>query len=422
MNPEQIRKRLAEIQASLDGIVAGEEGYSTEQLEMIAKLDGEFEQLNAQLEAAEKVEAMKAKSTESKGRKTAPVATTTPRVEVVRDAKQRFGGFNSSGDFLMAVKEAASGKYAPQFQSAAYEKNGEDGGFLVPEEISQEIVKKIESRDSLFASTRQFKVSGNALTLSLDESQPWNAGVQAYWVAEGAALTGTKPKFTQGSWRLNKLGALVQATDELLDDATALESYIKAAAPEAIMYKLNGAILSGDGVGKPQGIINSPFTVTVSKESGQAADTIVVRNIIKMYNRMIPAARARAVWYINPQCEDQLMTMVDDNGNFIYLAPGSQMNQSPYGLLLGRPVIPLMSGIPQLGDLGDIVFADLSYYYSISKASGVKSAESIHLLFDREITSYRFTMRVDGKCPFKSPVTTEFGSHQMSAFVQLEAR
>lgn len=141
-----------------------------------------------------------------------------------------------------------------------------------------------------------------------------------------------------------------------------------------------------------------------------------------MYNRMIPSARAGAVWYINAQCEDQLMTMKDDNDNFIYLAPGSQMNQSPYGLLLGRPVIPLMSGIPALGDLGDIMFANLSYYYSISKSSGVKSAESIHLLFDREITSYRFTMRVDGKCPFKSPVTTEFGAHQMSGFVQLEAR
>jgi hypothetical protein len=29
---------------------------------------------------------------------------------------------------------------------------------------------------------------------------------------------------------------------------------------------------------------------------------------------------------------------------------------------------------------------------------------------------------VDGKCPFQSPVTTEFGSYAMSAFVDLAAR
>lgn len=421
MNPEQIRARLLEIQGDLEGLSAGDAGYSEEQMKQIETLNAEFEGLTAQLEAAEKVEAMKAKATASTGRKTTPSAT--PRVEIVRDAKQRFGGFDSSGDFLMAVKRAGTvGEIDKRFQNVAYEKTGEDGGFLVPEEIGQSIVKKLESNESLMAGTTSFKVSGNALTLQLDESQPWNQGVQAYWTAEGATIAGSKPSFTQASWRLQKLAALVTATDELLDDATALESYIKSAAPAAIMHKLNSSIISGNGAGKPQGIINSPFTVTVAAEGGQAADTIVARNIIKMYSRMIPSARANAAWYMNAQCEAQLMTMVDDNDNFIYLAPGSQMNQSPYGLLLGRPVYPLMSGIPALGDLGDIIFADLKYYYMIEKAVGVKSASSIHLNFDKELTSFRFSLRVDGKCPFKTPVTTEFGAHQMSAFVQLAAR
>ena len=81
-----------------------------------------------------------------------------------------------------------------------------------------------------------------------------------------------------------------------------------------------------------------------------------------------------------------------------------------------------MGGMPALGDVGDILFADLSYYYMIRKAAGIKSATSIHLYFDKEITAFRFSLRLDGKCPFTSPVTTEFGSYQMSAFVALEAR
>jgi HK97 family phage major capsid protein len=82
----------------------------------------------------------------------------------------------------------------------------------------------------------------------------------------------------------------------------------------------------------------------------------------------------------------------------------------------------MMAGMPALGDLGDIIFGDLSYYYMIRKAAGVKSATSIHLHFDKEITSFRFSLRLDGKCPYQAPVTTEFGSYSMSAFVQLEAR
>ena len=421
MTPEQIRARLLEIQNELEGMNASAIGYSEEQVEGINALNAEFEGLTTQLETAEKVEAMKAKATASAGRKVTAVAP-TPRVEVgINRATDRFGGFNSSGDFLMAVKRAGThGDIDKRFQNVSYEKSGEDGGFLVPEEISQAIVKKLESSESLMAGTTSYKVGGNALTLTLDESQPWNQGIQAYWLAEGAAFTATKASFTQASLRLNKLGALVTATDELLDDATALESYIKTSAPAAIMHKLNSAIISGNGAGKPQGFINSPFAVTVAAEGGQAVDTIVARNIIHMYSRMIPDARA--AFYINAGAEEQLYLMKDDVGNFIYLAPGSQMNQSPYGTLMGRPVIPMMSGMPALGDLGDIVFANLKYYYMIEKAAGVKSASSIHLNFDKELTSFRFSLRVDGKCPFKTPVTTEFGAHSMSGFVLLAAR
>ncbi len=324
----------------------------------------------------------------------------------------------------MAVKKAGqTGEVDKRFLgSAAFEKVGEDGGFLVPEEISTSILKKMEGDESLMAKTTAIQVGGNALTINVDENQPWNGGVTAYWTAEGATITGSKPAFKQASWRLQKLAAMVTATDELLEDATALESYIKVSAPNAIMHQINKAILNGNGIGKPLGIIQSPFAVTIEQEDMQADDTVVAANILKMYSRMFPQSRANAAWLVNPEVEEQLRVMQDPVGNYIYISPGGQMNQSPYGMLLGRPVIPLMAGSPALGDVGDIIFADLSYYYMIRKAGGIKSATSIHLLFDKEQTAFRFSMRVDGKCPFQSPVTTEFGSYQMSAFVLLEAR
>lgn len=292
----------------------------------------------------------------------------------------------------------------------------------MPEEISNAIIKKLAGDDSLFARTRQFTVSqGNTLSLPIDENQPWNSGIRAYWLDEGAKLTATKNKLGRAEFKLKKLGAMVELTDELLEDAPAMEAYIMQECPVAIMHALNEAILTGDGVGKPTGLLNSPFTVTVTKESGQLADTLLARNVTNMYSRMFPAARAGAVWMINASVEPHLLTLKDDNGNFIYLAPGSQMNQSPYGLLLGRPVIPMMSCLPGIGDPGDIIFVNLNYYFTLLKR-GIKQATSIHMKFDSEITAFRFTMRVDGNVPFKTPVTTQYGAYQMSAFVKLATR
>lgn len=427
MKPEQIRARLAEIAAMLDTFEASETGYTEEQRTEVKALNEEFLSLTAQLETAESIEAMKLKAATPAPRKTVS-PNPEPRIEVAAPRNARFGGFSNSGDWLMAVKRAGQTSEVDKRllqMSVAQEKIGEDGGFLVPEELSDQILKKLDVQESLMSSCTTLQVSGNALTINVDETQPWNQGIQAYWTAEGAPITESKASFKQASWRLQKLACLVKATDELLDDATALGSYIQNAAPNAFMHKINSAILSGNGSGKPLGIINSPFAVTVSAESMQTADTVNATNVIKMYGRMFPGSRSNAAWYINPGVEDQLRLMTDPNGNYIYIAPGgfgNQITASPYGTLLGRPVIPLMGSMPAIGDLGDIIFADLSYYYMIRKAAGIKSATSIHLLFDKEQTAFRFSMRVDGKCPFQAPVTTEFGSFQMSAVVLLQAR
>jgi len=418
MNLEQMRARLAAVVAELNKLNAVE-NLGKEEIETINSLHTEFENLKSGIEAKEKLEAVNAlANTSSRKVEATPVA----KVEVLPSRKDKNGGFENFGDFLKSVKSAANGNIDKRFQNTLFEKNGEDGGFLVPEDMLGSVTKKLGSEESLLAKTRQFSVSGNSLTLPTDETAPWNGGVSAYWIAEGNPYTDSKGKIGQASLKLHKLGAMIKITDELSEDTVALESFMLAMAPEAIMHTVNSAIISGNGVGKPMGILNSAFKITASKEVGQAADTIVAKNIIKMYSKMIPSARAGAAWYVNAGCEEQLRLMKDDLGNFIYLAPGSQMNQSVYGQLLGLPVIPMIGSLPQLGDEGDIILANLSYYYTIVKSGGLKQAVSSHLYFDRDIQAYKFTMRLDGNCPFKSPVTTEFGNHQMSAFVTLEAR
>jgi HK97 family phage major capsid protein len=393
MNLEEMRKRLGEIQAKLTEFAALE-NYSEQDVQEIDELNTEFKGLKSTVE----------------------------KIEVIASQKDRNGGFSNFGEFLGSVRKAASGHKDKRFDNTAFERSGEDGGFLIPSDFMSQIHKKIMGDDSLLARTTQFRVSGNSLSLPTDENAPWLGGIQAFWTDEGAVISDTKARFGKASWKLHKLAALVKLTDELAEDATALESYVVNQAPVSMTYVINKSIISGDGVGKPEGMLNSGYKVVVAKESGQLADTVVAANVLKMYSRLLPNSRSRAAWFINPAVESELRVMRDPAGNYIYLAPGSQMNQTPYGLLLGLPVIPLLGGMPALGDQGDIILADLSSYYTITKASGIKQDMSAHLYFDQAVNAYRFLFRVDGRCPYKSPVTTELGAYQMSAIITLADR
>jgi HK97 family phage major capsid protein len=419
MNLEQMRARLGQIVAKLNEF-QNLDSFEDETVTEINALNDEFVSLKKNIETKEKLEAMSA-SSNAPVRKTASEATTpVARIEV---GAPKNNGFKSFGEFLASVKKAAGGEMDKRFTNTMTTSVDAEGGFLVPDEFMTDVTKRLESDESLLAKTKQFVVSSNNLTLPKDESQPWTGGVQASWLGENAQYTATTPNtLSEVSFKLSKLGALIHITDELISDSVALESYIRGMAPASIMHKINEAIISGNGIGKPSGLLSSTFRVTVPKEVGQVADSIVARNVIKMYSRMLPASRGAAVWYMNAGCEEQLRGMVDDNGNFIYLAPGSQMNQSPYGLLLGRPVMPMIGSLPQLGDEGDIIFADLSYYYTIVKSGGMKQAVSSHLKFDYDVQSFKFTMRLDGKVPFATPVTTQYGAYTMSGIVTLAAR
>lgn len=411
MDKAKILARLKEISARVEEIKNGE--MTSEIVNEAKSLGAEFNELKSTLDGIEAIEGISFAAGTST-RQTAP-ASGAP-VAAKKD------DFKNYGDFLGAVRTSAvSGRNDSRFENTMFEKNGEEGGFLVPENMGTEVQRVLASEDSLLARCRRINVSTNNLVLPIDELTPWTGGILAYWIGEGEKYIESKTKFSQASWRLHKLGVLVKVTDELLEDAVALESYIRELAPQAIMHELNDVIISGNGVGKPEGILNSSFRVTVAKESAQTLD-LVVENIVKMYSRMLPTSRAKAVWFVHPELEEKMRLLVDGNGNFIYLAPGSQLNNSPYGTLMGRPVVPMMNALSTAGDEGDIIFADLSYFYVIMKTNGMKQAISTHVYFERDITAYKFTLRIDGKVPFKAPIETQKGAYKMSGIVTLEAR
>lgn len=415
---EKLRARLGVITARFEEL-KNVENISAH-LEEINNLKEEFKTSSAEISALEALEEI-SNSASVSSRKVSPVEPAIPRIQVV-DRFEKTGGFKNMGEMALAVKDyALNQKIDNRLQNSThFSFNGEDGGFMIPDDFLSAIEKKMGGDESLVVKARQFQTSSNNLSLPIDEKQPWNGGIAAYWTGEGDRITESKLAIGKAKFEMHKLAVFAKVTDELLEDATSLESYLKETAPDAINYKINSAIINGDGNAKPIGILQSGFKISVAKESGQAADTIVYRNLIKMKSRLL----GNGVWLAHPACREQLMALKDDNDNFIYMS-GTQFanaSVSPFETLLGLPIVYMSGSMPALGDEGDIILANMSYYWYVAKLGGAKSSMSTHLFFDRDITAFKYTIRLDGKCPFKSPVTTENGSYQMSGFVTIADR
>jgi HK97 family phage major capsid protein len=344
--------------------------------------------------------------------------------------------FSSLGEQLRAIIDSSrlGGSIDPRLTARnAVSGLGEgvpsDGGFLVQQDFTTELLKRIYETGILASKCRKIPISpmANGLRMNaIDETSRANGsrwgGVQAYWENEADATTETKPKFRKMELTLNKLMGLCYATDELLQDTEALESVITQAFTEEFAFKVDDAIFRGTGAGQPLGLLNANCLVTVPKETGQAADTLIAENIFKIWQRMWPKSRANSVWLINSEVEPQMSGLslsVGTGGVPVYL-PAGGLSAAPYGQLFGRPVIPIEQA-SALGDVGDIVLADLSQYIIIDKG-GMQSASSIHVRFLNDEQVFRFIYRISGQPLWNSPLTPYKGSSAQSPFVTLAAR
>ena len=344
-----------------------------------------------------------------------------------KDNEKRFASF---GEQLMAAYRAAmpGGKVDERLSTRAAsglnETTPSDGGFLVQQDFVTELLKRTYETGILASKVKKIPISTNANGMkinAIDEDSRANGsrwgGVQTYWEGEADELTASKPKFRQMELSLKKLTGLCYATDELLQDAAALEAVIRQAFAEEFGFKIDDAILSGSGEGEPLGILNSGAIVTVAKEASQT-DTITVENLIKMWNRLWSRSRANAVWYINQELEPYLYTLkIGDKPVYI---PAGGLSEKPYGTLFGRPVVPIEQ-CSAAGEVGDIILADIGQYLLIDKG-GVKSASSVHVRFLYDENVFRFIYRVDGKPIWTKPLTPYKGSATVSPFVTLAKR
>ena len=293
-----------------------------------------------------------------------------------------------------------------------------EGGFLVPPEIADGIYQNMWSVGNVLSQFTPIPVQSNNLTINaVDETSRADGsrmgGVRGYWMQEAATKTASKPKFRQIDLKLKKCAALVYATDELLADAGALQGWIAQNVPMELRFLVEAAIINGTGIGQPLGILQGGSLIQATRTN---ANEIDAASVLRMWARRYLGPQDY-VWFANASIMPQLGTMTIGEQP-VYQPPGA-MSASPYGALLGRPVIETEYN-PVLGTVGDLLLASPSQYAMIAQG-GVEAASSIHVKFVEDETAFRFVFRVDGQPIWASAVTAYDGTTTISPFVALAA-
>lgn len=291
--------------------------------------------------------------------------------------------------------------------------------FLVPQ-ISDTLLTTDVQLAGFESDALSFPVSGPTFEMRAlvdkNHSSSVAGGVTVSRKGEGVSPDKSKPAFEKIMWKITKQTGYTDVTEELLADAPAAARLVPSLFALAFRSADESDFLyNGTGAGEPLAALhaNNAALVTISKEVGQQADTIVLENILKMRARVIDYGMA--YWYATQDVIPQIATIT--LGDMPIFLPSGTSDVPDR--ILGRPV-KYTEHASALGDINDFALVSPKHY-GVANRLGVQSSSSIHVRFLQGETTLRFIKRNDGQPLWKSALTPTKGTTK-SPFVNLEAR
>ena len=268
-----------------------------------------------------------------------------------------------------------------------------DGGYLVHPEFEKGVLR-IMGNYGLWKDCSVSKMNSNTKYFILRKS-----GLQVFYVDEAGAYQDTKWGYERKELTAKKIGAILSATYELIDDnAEASEIWAKAQEEfaEAFAMFLDKEVLTGTATGnsKMKGICNLQ-NVNVITTSGNAG-TLTADNLIDA-TRKVPLKykeNAKPAWYLSQDAIAIIEKLKDSDGRPLYRT----LDNGEKGFLLGYPV--KLTDVMPSGSIAVntpfIAFGALKHFAlgirkGLSFEVGYKSGE-----WEKDIQSIKGSARVCG--------------------------
>lgn len=354
-------------------------------------------------------------------------------IPIVNPEEEKRGGFKTFGEYLTCVRKARATreidkrlKWVGESKTTGHMEIGEDsqGGFLVPEIYRAELYQLAIETAVVRPRATIIPMTTDSLKIpyvnDTSHASTLHGGVVAYWTAEAAAKSPTKPTFGQMELTPHKLAGLTYSSNELLaDSAIALEPLIKRMFGEAMAYFEDDAFIAGTGAGQPLGILNAGCMVNVYRNT---VNRVHIEDLAEMWMHLQPESMGSAYWVINPTVIPELIELgsgnaADASGKILVYI--DKVGDAIVWKIFGRPVL-ISEKLQALGTAGDIILADFKYYL-IGDRQPITIDASTHVAFTTDETCWRFVLRVAGQPWPQTYQRVRRGGIDVSPFVQLSA-
>ena len=210
----------------------------------------------------------------------------------------------------------------------------------------------------------------------------------------GAALDDAEPTYASITLGAFKYGGIIQAANELVTDAGFdLGSHLAEQAGNGIGYAVNEALTVGDGSSKPNGIVTASGLGVTGGTGVTGAFT--ADNLIDLIYSVDAATRRKPsmALMMNTSSIGAARKLKDTAGNYLYnisqVGPGGQDTFAGFNVVEN----------PHLADTAldaKSVIAGSIDSYKVRLAGGLDVASSTDFAFQNDLTTWRFTMRLDG--------------------------
>jgi len=250
------------------------------------------------------------------------------------------GGSQEQVDQKAVEQKLALNKYLRKGVESAELKamsvgSDEDGGFLVTPEMSTEIVKKVFETSPMrqLASVQTIGTDALEILEDLDE-------VSSGWVGETESRPETNTaKLKKIVISAHEIYAQPKATQKLLDDAAVnIEQWLAEKVSEKFARDEATAFISGNGVGKPQGILSYADGTGFNQVQQVAASTslaIVADDLIELSYSLKEAYKAGSCFLAQRQVVKLFRKFKDSQNRYLW-EPG--LNGAAQSTLLGFPI------------------------------------------------------------------------------------
>jgi HK97 family phage major capsid protein len=297
------------------------------------------------------------------------------------------------------------------FRASMIEGVPSSGGFSVPEPLSATWLD-----DSIETEIIRSRATVWPMESPSRRVPGWDAADQTGGVLFGGfgmEFLGEEKEGTKQTGKLRaieltakKAAIFVDISNELREDGQGFEAQLDRAMRTSIGYGMDEYFINGVGGGQPLGLRSDPAKITITAESGQHL-TVVWENLCKMFARMYPAGRQRAVWLANDTLVPSLLSLsvaIGLSGSYV-----PAMTRGTNGFeLLGRPIL-FTSHLPVLGSADDLMFADLTQY-CIGIRRGLQLERSNIPGWTKDLMSYRALLRFDAQGMWNAPITPKNGN------------